>query len=105
MKIPSLNTNHPHVGLLAIQIFLPHCHSLKEKRKIIKSVIEKVRSRFNVSIAEIEYHDKWQRCTLGVVIIANNSGRVEKSLDEVFKFIDDRLLGSGEIISKEITFL
>ncbi len=105
MKIPSLNTNHPHVGLLTVQIFLPHSHSLKEKRKIIKSVVEKVRSRFNVSIAEIEYHDKWQRCTLGLVIIANNSGRVEQSLEGVFQFIEDRLLGSGEIISKEITFL
>ena len=44
-----------------VELYLPYCSSLKEKRKIIHGLISRVRKRFNVSTSEVEFHDLWQR--------------------------------------------
>ena len=59
--------SHPSVGILKVALFLPASQSLKEKRMVLKSLKDRARSRFNVSIAEIEHHDKWQRTVLALI--------------------------------------
>ena len=57
---------------ISVEIMMESCHSLKCKRRIIKSIMDKLRHRFNVSIAEIAYMDSWQRAVLGIVMISNS---------------------------------
>lgn len=63
-------------------------HSLKEKRSTLKRIIHKLRNRFNISIAEIDYHDLWQRTKLGIVTISNEHVYAEKIIQEVLGVID-----------------
>lgn len=58
-----------------VEFFLPYCHSLKEKRKVINGVVDRVRKRFNISISEVEYQDLWQRGALGFAAVAEGENR------------------------------
>jgi uncharacterized protein YlxP (DUF503 family) len=62
--------------------------SLKEKRFVLNSIRDKVKKKFNVSISELGYQDKWQRAQIGIATISNEHSHVEKSLQKVFYFLD-----------------
>ena len=71
------------VGILTIEIHISEAHSLKEKRFILRSLKDRIRNKFNVSIAEIDANDLWQRCVLGVACIANETKIINQTLDKV----------------------
>jgi uncharacterized protein YlxP (DUF503 family) len=61
--------------LVAVERFdlrIPGCGSLKEKRHVVKALTAAIRQRFNVSIAEVDHHDLWQRTTLGVSVVSTD---------------------------------
>ena len=76
------------VGILTLEIYIPASLSLKDKRKVVKSVLERVRKRFNVSAAETGYQEKWQRAVLAVALVSEKKSFVESSLQKVFDFLD-----------------
>ena len=75
------------VGVLRLVLYLPDNHSLKGKRGVLRSIKSRVSNKFNVSIAECDDHDSWQRVTLGVVQVGNERDHVDRSLREVAAFI------------------
>ena len=72
---------------LAIELHLPDCHSLKDKRAAIKPILEGARRRFQVAAAEVDFHDKWQRAALGFAAVAPDGGHVTQVLDSVERFV------------------
>ena len=78
------------VGLLTLELHIPHAHSLKDKRQIVRSL--KDRLHFNVAVAEMEYQEVWQRSIIGVVTLSTAEQHVEESLQLVLREAD-RLLG------------
>jgi len=85
-----------HVGAMTVGLFIGESSSLKEKRRHLKSVIEKIKSRFNVSIAEVDHQDLWQRSTVGVSCVSNERVQIDKVFSSVINFIENH--GSVEII-------
>ena len=80
------------VGLLTLEIHLPYSHSLKEKRAVLRKLRDRLRSRFNVAVAELDHRDVWQIATLGVVSISDS----QQLLDAVFRDVlheSERILG------------
>ncbi|MFI5304636.1 MAG: DUF503 domain-containing protein [Nitrospiria bacterium] len=75
------------VGILSVSVHIPHSQSLKDKRQVIKSLIEKTRNNFNVAIAEIGDQDLWQKAILGIVCVANEKKIINQMLDKVLNFI------------------
>ncbi|MDD3653648.1 MAG: DUF503 domain-containing protein [Desulfotomaculaceae bacterium] len=75
------------IGILTVELYLSEANSLKEKRRVLKSVIDRIKARFNVSIAEVGQQDTWQRSTLGVAFISNKQSHVHKVLAAVLNFI------------------
>jgi uncharacterized protein len=69
------------VGSLWLDLHVPGVRSLKEKRRIIKSVKEKLKGKFNVSIAEVGALDQWQRAELGVACVSNDRAFVDRTLN------------------------
>lgn len=76
------------IGTAQIELHIPGINSLKGKRQIIKSMKEKIRNRFNVSIAEVEKQDLWQRATLGLACVANGKVQANRVLSKVIHFIE-----------------
>jgi uncharacterized protein YlxP (DUF503 family) len=77
------------VGVLKLTLFLPENHSLKGKRGVIKKIKARVANSFNVSIAECDAHDLWQRAVLGVCQVGTDTSHIDGALRQVVRFIDD----------------
>ncbi len=75
------------VGILTVELFLGESGSLKEKRRHIKSLIARLHNRYNVSVAEVDRQDNWQRATLGIAAVSNRSMHLDQILAEVVNFI------------------
>ena len=78
-----------HIGICAIQLRMPENDTLKGKRRVLRSLVSRVRSRFNVSIAEVDDNDLWQRLTLGVCCVSNDSAHANEILSRVVSFVED----------------
>lgn len=86
------------VGTLIITLHLQASESLKDKRQIIKSLIETTRQKFNVSIAEVDALDKWQVAIIGVACVANETQHVNRVLDKLLDTIENNpLVDLGEV--------
>ena len=79
------------VGLLTLELHIQHAQSLKDKRQVLRSLKDRLRAKFNVAVAELEYHDTWQRSVVGIVTISNEEHHVEESLQQVLAEADNIL--------------
>ena len=91
------------VGVCHLDIFLPNEHSLKSKRKVLKSLIGRVRGKFNVSIAEVSGNDLWQRAHIGICLVGNDRRFINAALDKVVDFVEGTNL--VEVIGIEREYL
>ncbi len=71
------------VGILRIELHFPQSHSLKDKRQIIKSMLERTRARYNVSAAEIENRELWQRGSIGIACVGLAEGKIRDQLGRI----------------------
>ncbi len=81
------------VGVLTIELFFDQSGSLKDKRQLLKGVIERLRSRFNVSVAEVDGMNLWQRSTVAVALVGNQPGHVTEVLEKILRFVEEQDLG------------
>ena len=92
------------IGALLVRLRLPENHSLKGKRKVVKSITGQVSHKFNVSIAEIDDHDLWQVVTLGISCVSNDGRHANEILSRVMHFIEANR-GDAEVLDYEIEIL
>lgn len=78
-----------HVVVCSITLFLPGAGSLKGKRQIIKSIIEKVRARVNASVSETSFQDTWQRAVVGVAMVSSDKAMLDKQVNLIRNIVDD----------------
>jgi uncharacterized protein YlxP (DUF503 family) len=77
------------VGILEFEIRIHSSNSLKEKRLVLKSLKDRLKNKFNLSVAELDFQEKWQRSKIGIAVIGNQHSFVENSLHQIFQFIDN----------------
>lgn len=70
------------IALLTLDIHIPHAQSLKDKRMVIRRLKDRLRSKFNVSVAEVDHQDLWQRAQVSVVTVGSDGVFLEKVLQE-----------------------
>jgi uncharacterized protein YlxP (DUF503 family) len=73
----------PSIGVLTLELRLDDSHSLKDKRQVVKGLKDRLRHKFNVSVAEIDYHDLWQRALLAAVTVSSGHSHAESVLQNV----------------------
>ena len=91
------------IGLITFEIYFPYVHSLKEKRKILSKLKDKIKLKFNVSIAELDFLDKWQRTKIGLVAINSQKLTIEKMFNRILKEIEENL--EGELLNYKIDYI
>ena len=91
------------VGVCTIDLHLPGIGSLKGKRQILLSLKERIQHRFNVSIAEVDGNDLWQRAVLGIACVANDGRHVTRSLEAVLNVV--RANPSVELVRHQMELL
>ena len=77
------------IGLLYFEIFIPVSNSLKEKRMVVNSLKDRLKNKFNVSVAEVDFLDKWQRAGIAVVTVSESRKFVDEVLNKAFRFVDE----------------
>jgi len=75
------------VGTLELQIRLLYSNSLKDKRRIVKSLIARIRNNFNVSIAEVGDYSLWKRAKIGIALLSSDTNYSNKVLDKILDFL------------------
>ena len=75
--------------ICSIEIFMPSVGSLKGKRQIVKSIIQRNRSRINASVAETDYQDSWQRAFIGVAMVSGDRIILERQVNLIRNIVDD----------------
>ena len=88
------------VGVLRLALLIRGARSLKDKRSALRRIIERVRARYNVSIAEVGDNDIWQRALVGVTAVANDRSFVNEVLDKVVR--DVEMLGVADLVGREM---
>ena len=76
------------VGVLQVELAIPGAFSLKDKRRVVKSLLERTRRKFDVSAAEVSGLDTWNRAGLGISFVANDRRRVESQLQHVLNSME-----------------
>ena len=77
-----------HVGTARIILELPENGSLKGKRRVMASLMSRVRRKFNVSIAEVDFNDSWQQAALGLTAVSNSSRHADEVIGNVVAYIE-----------------
>jgi len=88
------------IGYGIIKFRLHDCHSLKGKRRVVKSIISNLRNNFNASVAEVASNDHHQRAEIGFALVGNNRALINSKIDKLINLTDD--LGIAEIIDTEM---
>ncbi len=91
------------VGVIRLEAGLPGNHSLKGKRRVIKSLMGQVVNRFNVAVSEVDRNDAWQRAEIGICAVGNSSAVINSVLDKVLDFIEST--GLVDILNTDIEII
>ena len=77
-----------NVGALRIEMHLADAFSLKDKRKILSMIKDRVKNKFNASIAEVDEMDKWQKAVIGVSVVSNDKKHLYSYMDKIVDFLE-----------------
>lgn len=90
------------VGLCTVELYIASSHSLKDKRRVIKSLTERIKNKFNVSIAEVDRQDNWQHAVLGMASVSNERSHLDQTLNNITRFIENNEFAEVVNITTEI---
>lgn len=76
------------LGTLTLQLEIPGCKSLKDKRSRLKPLITRLHRKFNISVAEIDHHDAWQSAVIACAMISNSPKHTQRALQGVAKWVE-----------------
>ena len=88
---------------MSFDLHVPQSRSLKAKRAAIRPIVEGLRHRFRISVAEVGHHDQWQRATIAVAVVAQSEGRARELLDAAQRFVAGA--PDAELLRSEIGWL
>ena len=89
--------HNPRIVLIIVNIHLPSSSSIKDKRQIVRSIVIKSQRRYNASVIEIDPKNLWKNSTLAICMIGDSVRQIEQASNNVLKFIEDSIIGYGEI--------
>jgi uncharacterized protein YlxP (DUF503 family) len=92
-----------HAAAVCFELHVPESRSLKVKRAAIRPIVDGLRHRFKVSVAEVDHQDQWQRSAIGVAVVAESDGHLREILDSVERFVDTA--PAVELLEVETTWL
>ena len=69
-------------------MYIPDSGSLKGKRQVVKALKDRIRNRFNVSVAEVDHQELWRRCGLGIAVVTNDNKHIDTTISHIMRMID-----------------
>jgi uncharacterized protein YlxP (DUF503 family) len=91
------------VGICTIEMFIPHAQSLKDKRQVVRSLLDRVRGRHNVSVAEVAHQELWQRAGIAIAAVGSSQRPLGAMFDGILREIEENV--PGQIVRHEIEYV
>jgi len=91
-----------HLGLLNVSVHIPQARSLKDKRMVLKSLKERIKNRFNISLSEVEGQDTWQSATLAIAMVSGDHKIIDASFQKILLFMEAS--GSLNVCEQKIEY-
>lgn len=88
-----------HTQSAKLTFYISHSASLKDKRQVCRSLIDRTRQRFNVSISEVDTQDMQQTLTIGIAVVSGDNSHAQRSIDEVIRYMEEH--ADAELIGVE----
>ena len=85
-----------------LTLYIPSAHSLKDKRAVVRSLVARLRSRLDLTAAEVGLQDQLTRSRIGFAVVSEDVSTARRLADEALRFADDELLGKAEVIDTEV---
>jgi uncharacterized protein len=92
-----------HAAAICFDLHVPESRSLKVKRAAIRPIVDGLRHRYKVSVAEVDHQDQWQRSAIGVAVVAESDGHLREILESVERFVDRA--AAVELLEVETTYM
>jgi uncharacterized protein YlxP (DUF503 family) len=83
-----------------LNFYIPHSASLKDKRQVCRSLIDKTKRRFNASVAEVDTQDIHQTLTIGIAVVSGDAAFAQRSLDEIIRYMEE--VAQAELVGVQI---
>jgi uncharacterized protein len=97
------HTGGVHAAAVRFDLHIPGPRSLKEKRAVVRPLVEGARHRFQCSVAEVDHQDRWQRAAIGVAVVSGDAGHLDEVLDAVERWVQGH--PEVEVLDVETTYL
>ena len=91
------------IGYLSFEIYLPYSHSLKEKRQRLESIKNRLKHKYNVAFAELDFQNKWQRSRIGIVTLNNQQKVIDRMFQKILREVEENI--DGEILKTEFRYI
>ena len=91
------------VGVCRLSLYLPACQSLKDKRQHLRKLTDRLRTKFNAAVAEVDAQDSWQRGVIAVTLVGNEGKHVQSMIDTLTHFAEETLL--AQIVDRDVELL
>ena len=91
------------VGLLTLDLHIPEANSLKSKRMVIKSLIQRIKNKFNVSVSEVDMQNLWQRSVIGIAYVSNETVMINRVFEKIRTQVNNT--HSVELINSDMEML
>lgn len=76
------------IGILTLHLYIPGCHSLKQKRSRLKPLLARLHREFNISTAEMDRHDSWKEAIIACALVSNNNNHTQRTLQKISKWVE-----------------
>jgi len=90
------------IGVLLVEIHFPQARSLKDKRRELAGLKDRLKNRFNAAVAEVDFHEMWQRTAIGIATLNRDRAVVDRTLDAVLRDLEGHI--QGEILGAETQY-
>jgi uncharacterized protein YlxP (DUF503 family) len=89
------------IGLCTLELYLPGVESLKDKRSILKSLLKRLHTTFNVATSEVDFHDIWESSVIAIVTVTTSNHHIDQTMSAIIKWIEQHY-PDAQIVNQEI---
>ncbi len=93
-----------HVGLCRLTLHIAGSNSLKEKRQVVRSLVERLRRHYNAAVAEVEEQDSWRTAVLGITVVSNQAAHAHRQLDVIVEHVEATRL-DAEVVDRVVEII
>ena len=93
-----------HVGFCRLTLHIAGSNSLKDKRQVVRSLVERMRRQYNAAVAEVEEQDSWRTAVLGIAVVSNQAAHADRQLATIIEYVEATRL-DAEVVEREVEII